>query len=80
MLTSKCIWAYRDFFNNNDCAFAEPGNQIMILNSVTGDCYLSPFNETDEIFFDRIERCKREQRNLFFEEWKPINYEKEKIY
>lgn len=41
----------------------------MVLNPDTGKYYISPYNETEEEFMDRLERSKRENRNLFFEEW-----------
>lgn len=69
MLTSKCIWTYREQFNNEDCFFAEPGNNIIIINPDTKKTYISPEEETEIIFMDRINRCKQEHRNLFFEEW-----------
>lgn len=69
MLTSKCVWAYREQFGTKKCAFAEPGSQIMIFNPDTGKYHISPFDETEEEFKDRLERSKRENRNLFFEEW-----------
>ncbi len=72
MLTSKCVWAYREQFGNHNCAFAEPGNQIMIFNKETGISYLSPTGETDVVFFDRLARSQSEGRNLFYEEWDPF--------
>ena len=69
MLTSECVWAYREQFNTNSCAFEEPGSCIVVENQDTGVSYISPPDETEKVFMDRLERCKREQRNLFFEEW-----------
>lgn len=69
MLTSKCVWAYREQFGTNECAFAEPSCSIMVLNPDTMKYHISPYNETEEEFMDRLERSKRENRNLFFEEW-----------
>ena len=31
--------------------------------------YVKPFDETEEVFMDRIRRSKEQGRNLFFEEW-----------
>lgn len=69
MLTSKCVWAYREQFDTKKCVFAEPSSHIMVLNPDTGKYYISPYNETEEECMDRLERSKRENRNLFFEEW-----------
>ena len=69
MLTSKCIWAYREQFVDSECAFAEPSSNIFAVDPDTRKTYISSGYETDEEFFDRLERSKREHRNLFFEEW-----------
>lgn len=69
MLTSECVWAYREQFNSNECIFAEPSNNIMITDKDSNKSYISPHDETEKIFMDRLVRCEREQRNLFFEEW-----------
>ena len=69
MLTSKCVWAYRVQFGTKKCMFAEPSCNIMVVNPDTGKTHISPHNETDEEFMDRLERSKCEHRNLFFEEW-----------
>lgn len=79
MLTEKSVYAYRSFFNTNDCAFAEPGNQIVVSDE-NGKTYISPFDETDEQFSDRLERCQQTGHNLFFEEWKEFECEKGMIY
>ena len=69
MLSSECIWAYREQFGDSECAFAEPSSNIFVVNPDTGIAYISSGYETDEEFFNRLERCKQEHRNLFFEEW-----------
>ncbi len=69
MLTEKNVYEYRKYFDTDNCAFAEPGNQIMIFNKKTSTYHISPPEETNEIFMDRLKRCEEEQRNLFFEEW-----------
>ncbi|MBE6826592.1 MAG: hypothetical protein E7511_06890 [Ruminococcus sp.] len=79
MLTEKSVYAYRVFFNTNDCAFAEPGNQIVVSDE-NGKTYISPFTETDEQFTDRLERCQQTGHNLFFEEWDEFEYKKGMIY
>lgn len=79
MLTEKSVYAYRDFFGTNDCAFLEPGNQIAVSDE-NGKTYISPFYETDEQFADRLERSKQTGHNLFFEEWEVLQHEKGMIY
>lgn len=80
MLTEKNVYAYRKYFDTDNCAFAEPGNQIMIFNEKTNTYHVSPPKETNETFMNRLERCKEEQRNLFLDEWQPFNYEDGKLY
>lgn len=75
MLTEKSLEAYREQFHTNGCMFAEPGCNLMVKDAATGKAYISPCDETDEIFADRLERCKLENRNLFFKEWKELVYE-----
>ena len=69
MLTSKCVWAYRAEFNTNDSAFVEPSNNIMVVDPATGKAHISPNSETEKECMERLNRSKREHRNLFFEEW-----------
>lgn len=80
MLTEKNVYAYRKYFDTDNCAFAEPGNQIMVLNEETNIYHVSPPDETDEIFMDRLERCKKENKNLFFDEWNELIYEEKCLY
>lgn len=60
--------------------FCEPSDKIMVYNDKTDMWHISPTNETDEIFKDRINRCKEEKRNLFFEEWETFNPNADVIY
>ncbi|MBP1545190.1 MAG: hypothetical protein J6A37_01150 [Oscillospiraceae bacterium] len=80
MLTSNCIDEYRNFFDTTLCAFCEPSDKIMVFCEETHTWYISPTNETDEMFKDRINRCKEEKRNLFFEEWEIFNPNVDVIY
>lgn len=69
MLSSKCVTEYRKQFPNDSCFFSEPGPGIFIFNKDNNKSYISPFKETTESFFDRLERSKNSKRNLFYEEW-----------
>lgn len=79
MLTSKCVWAYRTQLDNDGCFFAEPGNNIMVLDSETGRYFISPSNEEEKDFMNRIQRSQAEGRNLFFEEWEEFK-EKNNVF
>ena len=80
MLTSKCVWAYREQFHTNGCAFAEPSNNIMVVDPDTGKTLISPKDETEKEFMDRLDRSKREHRNLFFEEWEEFVMKPDVLY
>lgn len=80
MLTSSCIDSYRDYFGTTLCAFCEPSNKNKVYCGETHTCYISPTNETVEMFMDRINCCKEEKRNLFFEEWETFNPNADVIY
>ncbi len=72
MLTSKSVFAYRKQFPDDNCFFSEPGSGILIENKE--EAFISPFDETDEVFFDRLVRSKEIGRNLFYEEWNTFEY------
>ena len=81
MITSTaCITKYRELFPEDGCAFSEPGPGVFILMHSSGKCLISPFFETNDEFIDRLERCKAENRNLFYEEWSEFSCEDGKIY
>jgi hypothetical protein len=46
-------------------------HSLMLLkgNDIFCEAYVKPFDETEEVFMDRIRRSKEQGRNLFFEEW-----------
>lgn len=78
MLSTKCVFEYRNQFPSDKCYFGEPGSQILIENGETA--FISPFNETDKIFFDRLKRSREVGRNLFYEEWDIFEYDSNYIY
>lgn len=68
MITSKSIKAYREAFPSDICAFAEPSSLVLIVNS-NGESYISPFNENDEQFIERLNRSKVNGTNYFYHDW-----------
>lgn len=80
MLSSKSVLAYREQFGNRSCMFAEPSSRIMITDERSGASFISPANETDESFSDRLERSKTAGVNLFYEEWEPLKLEDGVLY
>lgn len=70
MITPARINDYYSVFPKDSCAFLEPGNDLYIVSKETGIGYISPKDEDDSIFLDRLERCKKDGKNYFYEEWK----------
>ena len=80
MISYASIQKYRKLYPNDICAYSEPGDSVLISNKDTGDSFISPDDETDDIFLERIEKSSEIGKNLFYEEWKRFEYEKESIY
>lgn len=74
MISFECMDAYRKQYPQDECAPEEPGD-VMITRSFDRQSFVPPKDETNEIFMDRLERSKKADRNLFYEEWKPFEYE-----
>lgn len=79
MLNSNCIFEYRKCFPDDRCFFSEPGSGIIIENS-ENKSFISPSDETDDIFLERLHRSKIANRNLFYEEWTEFKYDSSSIY
>ena len=80
MLTEKSVFSYRKQFPNDDCFFSEPGPGVIVRNKETSSSYISPMNETDEAFTERLERSKKASHNYFYDEWKKFSYKKNAVY
>ena len=57
MLTSKSVFAYRKQFPDDNCFFSEPGSGILIENKE--EAFISPFDETDEVFLIGLYEVKK---------------------
>ena len=79
MISTNCIKAYRDVYPKDDCAYAEPSSLVFIVNS-EGNTFISPFNETDEEFMKRLEKCQEDGINYFYTEWETLKQEKSVLY
>lgn len=79
-LSSKSIFEYRKNFPSDSCFFNEPGSGILIESKSKQKAFISPPDETDEIFLNRLIRCKETGRNLFYEEWETFEYISGYIY
>ena len=80
MLTEKSLFEYRKQYPEDKCYFVEPGCQLLIENKVENLFVISPINETDEKFFDRLSRSRKIGYNLFYEEFEPYEFDEKFVY
>lgn len=68
----QCMYEYRKFAKKDDCGIEIITDVLFISHEKSKDeykTYFLPENETVENFLDRIERSKKADKNLFYEEW-----------
>ena len=80
MISYSCILKYRDAYPNDYCAYVEPSDNVLVCDNNNAISVVSPPDETDEAFMDRLSRSKKAGENLFYKEWKTFEYEKGMIY
>ena len=68
MIHPESIMEYRKAFSDENCWYAVPSSLVMVT-SPEDKSYLSPIDEDDETFLDRVKRSQEAGRNLFYEEW-----------
>ena len=78
MITEKSIDKYKEMFPEDECFYGEPSSLVYISHGE--DTYGQPEDETNDIFMDRLVRCKKAGRNLFLEEWDVENIEEDVDY
>ncbi len=66
MLSSECLYAYRDLYPEDTMYYLEPGDLLFLGHEDLR--LIQPYDETDEEFMVRLKRCTKE-KNLFLEEW-----------
>ena len=59
-----------------DKSALHPNGCLRVDDLKNGRTYIAPDNETEERFLDRLERSKKEGRNLFFIEWHEQKHKK----
>lgn len=69
MISPDRINKYLHLFPNDTCCFLEPGIQFVITDHITKESYVSPIEETDSVFDERISRCEKDKKNYFYDEW-----------
>ncbi|MEE3450908.1 MAG: hypothetical protein VZR27_09500 [Acutalibacteraceae bacterium] len=80
MISAKCIFKYREQYPNDRCYIGEPGSRVMIDSKSSNKTFISPSNEDDKTFLERLEKSKQHNHNYFYEEWKTFQYEKDMMY
>lgn len=79
MISYSCILKYREAYPDDYCAYGEPSDNVLICNNADISV-VSPPDETDEAFMDRLSRSKKSGENLFYKEWERFEYEEGKKY
>lgn len=80
MISTKCIFKYREQYPDDSCFFGEPGFGVIIESAVSNKAFISPFDETNETFLDRLNRSQKNGHNYFYDEWKPFEYDPDLLY
>lgn len=65
IISKESIKAYRKQFTDSACGYSIPNGCLRVDDLKNGRTYIAPDNETEELFLDRLERSKKEGRNLF---------------
>ena len=68
-MSDAMIIAYQEAFPESKLCFLSPSGDMTAVDLENNKEYVKPFDETEEVFMDRIRRSKDRGRNLFFEEW-----------
>lgn len=74
MINYSSVLKYREKFPDDYCAFAEPSDNVIISNDTLNISVISPANETDDVFLDRLSRSNEAGENLFYKEWEKFEY------
>ena len=68
-MSDAMFTAYEEAFPESKLCFLSPSGDMTAVDLEKDIEYVKPFDETEEVFMDRIRRSKEQGRNLFFEEW-----------
>ena len=70
-----------DVFGESSCGYEMCcGDRIVITDERTGKHYIEPEKETATKFTHRVQRSIETGRNLFYEEWEPIEIRVDRVY
>ena len=68
MIDWKAIKEYRMYADEDECYYSEEYGTLVITHGEKQ--YFCPPAEDTSTFLDRIQRSRRANRNLFYDEWK----------
>ena len=68
-MSDAMFTAYEEAFPESKLCILSPSGDMTAVDLENNKEYVKPFDETEEVFMDRIRRSKEQGRNLFFEEW-----------
>ena len=74
-MSDTMIIAYQEAFPESKLRFLSLSGDMTAVDLDNNKEYVKPFDETEEVFIDRIRRSKEKGSNLFFEEWPPLVHE-----
>ena len=80
MINYSCIKKYREQYPNDICAFSEPGPGVMITSKVNRKSFISPADETEESFLERLKRSIEDNHNYFYDDWAVILRTANEVY
>ena len=74
-MSDAMFTAYEEAFPESKLCFLSPSGDMTAVDLENNKEYVKPFEETEEVFMDRIKRSKEQGCNLFFKEWPPLVHE-----
>lgn len=74
-MNDSMIRAYEEAFPESKLCFLSPSGDATAVDLENNKEFIMPFEETEEVFMDRIRRSKEQGCNLFFQEWPPLVHE-----
>lgn len=80
MISANCIFKYRKQYPDDRCYIGEPGSLVMIDVKGIDKTFISPPDEDDKTFLERLEKSKQHNHNYFYDDWKIFEYEKGMTY
>lgn len=72
---------HEEIFGQSGCGYEMCcGDRIVVTDYRTDKHYIAPENETAAGIMDRIQRSIQAGRNLFYEEWEPVEIKTDVLY